>query len=466
MLANTSRWLFALLGGFVVGIEPVSYAQQPSTAERPAMSADMEPHESTEASAEEPKLPANPYEGNLRTRSRLTGDWFGLRSALAEKGLTFDMSATQFYQGVDSGGRIRQWDYGGKLDYFGTLDSEKLGLWKGLLVNLHGETRFGTSVNNIDGLLAPSNIAMQFPDPNHSITSLTGLKITQALNENFAAFMGKINTLDEYPLHYGLYSADLGLNRPGLGGFMNTSLVFNPIMARTIPYSAAAVGGAVMKDGEPVFTLTVFDPEERATKGLEDLYARGVVIAPDLILRAKFFDRPGVFNIGGTYSNATYRSLSPIAYLDVPLSTLRRGAGEGPQIKGSWCVYGNFFQALWVDPADEKRGWGVFGQTGISDGNPNPAKYVLNAGLGGASMIPGRTRDVFGVGFFYVGLSDSFKALTAPVLPQRDEYGVELFYNYAVTPWCRLTADFQAARPSTQSFNTVVITGLRLQLLF
>lgn len=463
MLAHRNQWLAALLGGLTLLIAANADGQQPVPTE--GTMAAIAPPTASPVHAGEPSVAVNPYEGDLFTRSRLTGDWCGMRSALAEKGLTFDLSATRFYQGVASGGRARDWEYGGKLDYFANLDGGKLGLCQGLFVTLHAETIFGTSVNNIDGLLAPANIAMQFPDPNASVTSITGLKITRALNETFAVFMGKLNTLDEYPIHYGLYNQQLGLHHPGLGGFMNTSLVFNPIASRTVPYSAAAVGGAVLLEGEPVFSLTVLDPEERATKGLEDLYERGVVIVPDLILRTRFFGRPGVYNFGGSYSNARYRTVSPESYLNIPLSELRAG-GEGPLETGSWCVYSNFYQSLRVDPCDEKRTWGVFGQVGLSDGNPNPVRYVLNGGFAGRSMIAGRPLDTFGIGFFYLGLSDEYKALAAPILPQRDEYGMELFYNYAVTPWCRLTADFQAARPSTQAFDPVTITGLRLQMLF
>src|SRR5262249_423157 len=93
-----------------------------------------------------------------------------------------------------------------------------------------GETRLGNSVNRVDGLLAPSNIAMAFPKEGENTSSLTGVKITQALSQNFAVVLGKLNTLDEYVLHY---DPKLGL-RPGIGGYMNTSLVFNPILARTV----------------------------------------------------------------------------------------------------------------------------------------------------------------------------------------------------------------------------------------
>lgn len=412
-------------------------------------------------------LPAvDPYAGDLITRPRLTGDWIGLRPELADRGLTFDFFATQFYQGVASGGREQAGAYGGKLDYLANLDGHKFGLWQGFFVNLHVETRFGTSVNEFDGLLAPSNIAMNFPEPGRDITAITGLKITQALSENLAVYFGKINTLDEYPLRY---SPGLGTNKPGLAGFMNTSLVFNPIAARTIPYSTAAIGVAIVNEGEPLLTFTVFDPEERATKGLEGLFSRGAVLMPDLILRPRLFGRRGVLNIGGTYSTAKYRSLDPASYLNIISQVLQGNPGQvfrSPLETGSWCLYTNFYQPLWVDDADEKRGWGVFGQFGISDGNPNPVQFVANSGIGGRSMFPGRTLDTFGIGSFYMGLSENFKTITRPFHPQQDEYGVELFYNCAITPWCRLTANLQVARPSTVGLDNVIIPGLRLQILF
>jgi porin len=81
-------------------------------------------------------------------------------------------------------------------------------------------------------------------------------------------------------------------------------------------------------------------------------------------------------------------------------------------------------------------------------------------------MLPSRNLDRFGAGYFYLGLSDHFKTLSTPILAQQDEYGVELFYNCALTPWCWLTGDLQVVRPSTIGFDTAIIPGARLQLLF
>ncbi len=77
-----------------------------------------------------------------------------------------DMFATQFYQGVTSGGLSPQFEYGGKLDALPNFDGQKLGLWQGLSANAHVETRFGTTTNSNAGTLLPSNAAMAFPfDP-------------------------------------------------------------------------------------------------------------------------------------------------------------------------------------------------------------------------------------------------------------------------------------------------------------
>src|SRR5690606_27376054 len=153
---------------------------------------------------------------------------------------------------------------------------------------------------------------------------------------------------------------------------------------------------------------TVFDPRERATEGLEDLYEEGVVLVPDFIVPTRLLGLPGKVNFGGTYSNADYRTVDPAAYLTLPPEVITAG---GPVENQSWSLYSNFYRASWVEPYDDKRTCGFFGQFGLSDGNPNPIHYVASGGIGGRAMSPGRTLDTFGVGYFYLGLSDEFKPL-------------------------------------------------------
>ena len=99
------------------GEEAQSPAGAGQSTENPASMADAKPSS------------PGPYSGDIWNRSTLTGDWFGVRNDLAAKGITFDMSLTQVYQGIVSGGKDDAWKYGGRGDLTFNLDTQKLGLW-------------------------------------------------------------------------------------------------------------------------------------------------------------------------------------------------------------------------------------------------------------------------------------------------------------------------------------------------
>ena len=83
-------------------------------------------------------------------------------------------------------------------------------------------------------------------------------------------------------------------------------------------------------------------------------------------------------------------------------------------------------------------------------------------------LIPGRPRDVLGLGVIYARISRDF----ARTQPDRASWGhetvVELTYKIAFAPWWSLQPDVQyVVHPggSTATPNAVVV-GLRLDLLF
>jgi len=55
--------------------------------------------------------PVPNYGGDFWSRSYLTGDWGGLRSKLADRGIQFEFNVTQIFQGVASGGTNRTGRY-------------------------------------------------------------------------------------------------------------------------------------------------------------------------------------------------------------------------------------------------------------------------------------------------------------------------------------------------------------------
>lgn len=400
-----------------------------------------------------------PFGGPWNTRPKLTGDWCGLREQLRDCGITIDISSTTYYQGTASGGLQDTFRFGGRNDYLLNVDGEKAGLWKGFGINLHGETVYGDSVNLSTGAVVPVNIGRSLPVVEGNVTALTGVKLTQALSENLLLFVGKINTVDNVQQPF----------MPGRGldaGFMNGAFLYSPVLGRTVPYSTFGAGAAFLAQGYPVATLTVYDTNDRSTaSAFNHLFDNGAVIYPTVSLPTKFFGMPGHQTVWGAYSSGRYGVLSPEVLTNFPPPPLQ-GLPPSTFIRGSWWLDYRFDQALWVDPTDPTRSWGVFGDFGLSDGKPNPIRWTAVLGVGGSSPLRSRKLDSFGIAYYYMAVSDSFKNDVRPIVPVRDERGVELFYNVAVTPWCHITPDIQVVTPILERAPTTLVLGFRMKIDF
>jgi hypothetical protein len=67
-------------------------------------------------------LPVPDYAASIWKREQLTGDWWGARTYLANKGVQIGVELNQYVQGVTNGGRERVAEYGGTADYTVNLD--------------------------------------------------------------------------------------------------------------------------------------------------------------------------------------------------------------------------------------------------------------------------------------------------------------------------------------------------------
>lgn len=392
---------------------------------------------------------------SLMARPTLCGDWFGSRTHLAESGYNFSVSTTQYFQGVVNGGLNQTSRYGGRNDILMNVDGEKAGLWKGLFVTLHGESRYSDSVIQDTGSMLPANLALAFPQPRGTVSALTGVKVSQFLSEDMLVFAGKINTFDDF--HQPLTGAG------GTNGFMNTALMINPVVIRTVPYSTFGAGFAMLQHMEPVFSMAVFDTNDNpTTSGFDTFFDDGVSIVTSLNLPTEWLALPGHQGLTGTYSTGTYTNLSPSIYY-------QPGTGvviTSPPKEGSWSLGYNFDQAFYVSPDDPKKRWGVFGTLGVADDNPSPVRWFASAGLAGTSPIASRSSDTFGAGYYYTGVSGALKDLAPVLLPLGDEQGVELYYNVAVTPWFHITPDVQFIDPFRERVDESVLLGVRGKIEF
>ena len=68
--------------------------------------------------------------------------------------------------------------------------------------------------------------------------------------------------------------------------------------------------------------------------------------------------------------------------------------------------------------------------------------------------------------YYYLGFGEDFKNIAPAILPLRDERGLELFYNFGVTPWFHLTTDMQVITPILEGADTSLVLGLRAKIDF
>jgi porin len=429
----------------------------------------------TQAGATEPAS-ADSYSGGFFTRSTLTGDWGGARNDLAAKGITFDATLTQVEQGVVSGGKNGSWEYGGRGDLTGHLDTQKLGLWPGGFLTVELEGNWSDSVNGKTGALSPANTSQLFPLPGGENVALPELSFAQFLSHYVGGAVGKLDTM----------SGDANEFAHGKGDtqFLNLALNINPV-ALVVPYSTLGTGVIVLPTADPnqaiVSFLVLSATGKASTDGFDNL--NGAIFTGEGRVRTDFFGLTGHQLVSALYSNKQYTSLDQ----RIQFEPLQRRLGLGTQTiakkTGTWAMYYNFDQFLYETDKSAGKGIGLFARFGASAGNPNPMQYFYSAGVGGKGLIPGRGLDRFGIGYYYTSVTNP--TLQVPIVGTksflRDEWGFEAFYNVALTPWLLLTPDVQVIGPAQnhpigrsrlglpvigqESIGTATVLGVRLQLI-
>jgi len=428
---------------------------------------------------------ATPYSGDIWSRSTLTGDWWGIRNQLAEKGVTIDMSLTQVGQGIVHGGKETGWQYGGgRGDINVHIDTQKLGLWPGGFLTVEAEGNFTPadtlrkSINGRAGSLMAVNSNQFYPRPAGDNFNLPALNFAQFLSPYFGLAIGKLATVTST-------SGDMNEFAHGKGDsqFMNLALNVNPVLLTTVPYSTLGTGLIVLPTKDPkqaILSLFLMSSTGSAsTSGFDDLDGNNLTVVGEGRVTTDFFGLTGHQLFGAVFSNKKFSSIDQSARF-----IFENGAFEGK--KGSWNIHYNFDQYLYEPKKGTDEGIGVFGRFGASDGNPNFMHYFYSLGLGGKGVIPTRSNDRYGFGFYYIDVNNPrLQGLFQSIKLLRDEYGFEAFYNVAITPWLLLTPDIQVVRgaqkekftigrnilglpviTSRKSIGTTTVLGVRLQMVF
>jgi porin len=407
--------------------------------------------------------PANEY-GDLFTRSQLTGDWGGVRTDLADKGITFNGNLTQIEQGVVGGGKNGVWKYGGRGDLTGHLDTQKLGLWPGGFLTAELEGNWENSVNGKTGALMPTNTSQLFPLPIGDNVALPNLSYAQFLSHYVGVTAGKFQTI-------ALGDANEFAHGKGDTQFFNTAFNINPV-ALVVPYSTLGAGVIALPTADPnqaiVSFLVLSASGKASTSGFDNL--NGALFAGSGRVRTGFFGLTGHQLLGALYSNKHYNSI------DQRLGFVINNGALATQ-DGTWAMYYNFDQYFYEPKPGEDRGIGLFGRFGASEGNPNPVQYFYSAGIGAKGLIPDRELDQCGIGYYYNSINNpTLQRPRSTTTFLRDEWGFEAYYNVALTPWLLVTPDVQVIGPAQkrqlislrggESVGTATVLGIRGQLIF
>lgn len=379
-------------------------------------------------------------------REHMLGDWLGIRPALAERGIVFDASLTQFFQGVARGGSEQTLRYGDKFDLYMNADTGKLGLWEGGKLSVHAvDWQFGQNAIADAAGLAPVNLLLLTPHTEPSF-GLTHLFYEHELGAGWELGVGRVNMLDLWTDFY----PDWGR---GMDGFMNISAVAPLSIDPSLPLITNAAG--FLKSGErgmEAAFLVLESQDIPTTTGLD--FPNGVALLAAIRKYTDFAGLPGSHTLVGTYATGDYTSFDTEGWVIDPPN------GIVPDEKsGTWAALYLGEQRLWEDPCNKSRYTKLFGYVGFSEPENSPFQWTGSLSVEAFGRLTSRPHDRMGVAYFYNALNSDFQNAFSTVSPIGDAQGGEVYYNAQITPWFHRQRPTQAYRSAGPAVPRVGVVG-------
>jgi len=381
----------------------------------------------------------------LSSRQYLFGDWGGERSALAEKGITFDFFYITDMQANPSGGL--QQTYAGWERTRGTIhiDFDKMIQWQGLSFHSTGLWQSGRNLGGKIGTLAnPSDLVSQ-----HS-TRLDSFWLQQFFLRNKVRIRaGQLAGLDFYgnqeyggnwliePLGYAfgnLFSSIFESFDPA--GTPGAEILVAPTSHFYVKSAVMAGNRNPYKQDPTGFHFAIRD-------------------SPNFLFEAGYLTGktyPGEYKFGGVYNGGKFPSPA------------------GIESSGNYLIYGMASQALFRPDAGSNRGLDATIGFDYSPGDVSRENVQVTAGARINAPFARRPKDRIGIGFVYSKISDPFsnfgELLGGPRLGS--EKAIELNYSLQVTPYFLVQPAFQyyANVGGNPSLSNAPVLGFRTKITF
>ena len=377
-------------------------------------------------------------------RDTLTGDWNGLRSSWAEKGVELSLEYHAETMGVLSGGTRRGVVYEGLCH--GTLDAdlERLIGWRKLSFRISTLWTHGASPS---GKLIGDDLTASYIDAYDGLR-LYELWFDQVFwDDHFSLRVGNLLSDEEFSAAgYGYILMNAAFGQPahisantlntgpafwmaGLG----TRLRYNPTKKW---YAQAAIyDGDTFDDpgGNPAINQSGLHFHLSGQQGWLTMYEAGH------LLNQEDGDTglPGWYRVGGWLHTGAFNDHDGITQHD-----------------NNWGLYFAGDQMVWREAANDDQGLGIFYRIGGGPENRSQFKWVMDTGLNYKGLFPSRNEDVASLGFAYAKHSDD--------LVTDHEMAIEGTYSIQVTPWMTVQPDVQwISRPGGGTTPDAWVAGLK-----
>lgn len=403
---------------------------------------------------------------------KLTGDWGGARTELANMGLTLDVDLTQVMMVNTRGGASTNsgFRYSGSTDYTLTINTQKMGLWPGGMILINAETKWGDSVIDKAGALSPVNMDAIKPGFGDGCEmTLSEWILFQRLDDKgmFTLVAGKLDGSRAFDQN--AFANDERTQ------FMNTALRNNLVIPTFLPYTDLGIGLVFAPNDWFRMVTAVADAEgDPSRTGFDTAFHddANTTVIHEFGFKVHPFDLEGNYRFGFIWSSKDTVDL-------VPRTPFRQTGGLMMSILGrelatkvvqtiapfdtnpdNIAVYFNFDQWLWKEAGTTDQGIGAFGRYGWARADVNAVNHFYSMGLGGKGLIPGRDRDTCGIGMYHLNLSNELPSMF------HSETGFECYYNIEVTPWLHVSPDLQVIVDpgGTDDNDVAVVGGIRVQM--
>jgi porin len=413
-----------------------------------AMATSVDPSSSGKES-EEILEPAEPV--------MLFGTFGGVRSWLAEHGVTLEFVYKGDYWSRVAGGLHHGHTYLDNVDYKIALDAEKLVGWKGTSLLISFLTNDGTNPSDVAGdAQGVSNIAafnttklyqawidvMPFTE---RLSVLAGL---YDLNSEF--YVTNTSGLFLHPTQgIGIELAQTGFNGPSI--FPTTALAARVRYAASgaVSIQAVALDGVAGDPDDRCGTHIKFGGEYGALLVTEATYSSGGGDGANGLYRK--------FGVGGwTYTG----KFDDLIQTDVAGLPLRRSDNHG--------VYFVAESDIMREAGDGSRGLAAFLRAGVANGHINQFSSCFAGGCVYTGLIPGRENDhcglAFGVAHNGREYLDAMESAGSPAAAA--EVVIEFTYRASVMDWLALQPDLEyIINPGTdRTIPNACMFGVRLQV--